>query len=556
MNSLGKREQILSLYKQILKESSKFFDDKAKEFLKERARKRFKEYKNETNEKRVMMKWADARKALNQLKRANVFDVKAVTRVLKLTYGRIGPKRHKLLKPLIDYPSSSPRPFIRKVHRTAPPRISPPLQSLLSSQVKSLYPTLPEPKHKPLHPRRKANIMWWHYSRIMRQVIPPVTKEELETLEKKAGKGTLSSEGVARIGKINIKDMNDTTTLRLSDIPNMPKTPRDLVREVPYHTARPHNPRKRFIRRIYQRLLTQIPIMKEIPKSESFPKTNTEDKKNIGSLPEVKISDKKNLNPFSKAKSNKSTSINPSDPNKNFTITKSPWAEGRPIPLVKEKDRKGLNPEKVKNQIICHPYKIIRKTHLCIPHLIVNDIRNINFYELKNLGINALAFDKDNTLTTPYSDEIYPPFKSAWEESKKIFGNENLIIVSNSSGTGDDPGFIQAEAIEKSLGVYVLRHMSKKPSCGQELLSHFAAYNPHTIAIIGDRVFTDVLFGNLNGMFTVFTRKIISKKRDNFMATMIRRVEYKMLDYYIAKGIKPPFHPFLKNKDSGFLKKE
>jgi hypothetical protein len=29
-----------------------------------------------------------------------------------------------------------------------------------------------------------------------------------------------------------------------------------------------------------------------------------------------------------------------------------------------------------------------------------------------------------------------------------------------------------------------------------------------------------------------------------------------MMDYYVAKGIKSPSHPFLKNKDSGFLKKE
>jgi hypothetical protein len=183
--------------------------------------------------------------------------------------------------------------------------------------------------------------MWWHYSKIVKQAMPPVTKEELEMLEKKAGKGTLSSEGVAIIGRINIKDKNDTTTLRFPDIPDVPKTPRDQVREVPYHTAKPHNPRKRFIRRIYQRLLAQIPIMKEISKSESFPKTNTEDKKIRDSLPDVKMSDKKNLNPLSEGP----------DPNKNFVITKSLWADGRPIPLVKEKDRKGLNPEKVKNQV-------------------------------------------------------------------------------------------------------------------------------------------------------------------------------------------------------------
>jgi hypothetical protein len=203
--------------------------------------------------------------------------------------------------------------------------------------------------------------MWWHYSKIMKQVMPPVTDEELEMLEKKAGKGTLSSEGVARIGRNIPRNKNDPTTLRLPDIPNIPKTPRDLVKEVPYHTAKPHHPRKRFIRRIYQRLLTQIPIMKEIPKLsststhsslDSLSKTDIKDKMNIKSLPDIKIPDKKDLKSLSETnKPNIEYPINPPDPNKSFVITKSPWADGRPIPLVKKKDRKGLDPEEVKSQI-------------------------------------------------------------------------------------------------------------------------------------------------------------------------------------------------------------
>ncbi|CAG8598762.1 9648_t:CDS:10 [Funneliformis caledonium] len=417
------------------------------------------------------------RNALNQLKRANVFDVKAVMRVLELTYGRSGPKRYELLKTCINYPSPSPQPFLRKVPRTAPPRISPSLQALLSSQDKSLYPILPEPKHKPLHPRRKANIMWWHYSKIMKQVMPPVTKEELEILEQKAGKGTLSSEGLARIGRNFVIKDKSSMTLRLPNIPNMPKTPRDLVKEDPKLHIGNNKPDKNYI---------------------NHP-------------------------------------INPPDPSKIFVITKSPWADGRPIALVKKIDWKGLNPEEVENQI--------------------GDIRDINFYKLKGIGITALAFDKDNTLTSPYSNELYPPFKDAWKEGKEEFGNENIVVVSNSVGTNDDPGFTQAKVVEKSLGVNVLRHKLKKPSCGHELISHFAAHNPYTIAVIGDRMFTDVLFGNLNGMFTIFTKSIISEKRDNFMAAMVRRVEHKILDYYVSKGIKPQFHPFLKNEDFICLKK-
>lgn len=39
--------------------------------------------------------------------------------------------------------------------------------------------------------------------------------------------------------------------------------------------------------------------------------------------------------------------------------------------------------------------------------------------------------------------------------------------------------------------------------------------------MVGDRLFTDVLFGNLNGTLTVFTRQIISEKGDNPIAARV-----------------------------------
>ena len=58
-----------------------------------------------------------------------------------------------------------------------------------------------------------------------------------------------------------------------------------------------------------------------------------------------------NKTSLSENKSNMKHLINPPDPNESFIITKSSWAGGRPIPLVRETDRKGLNFEIVKNQI-------------------------------------------------------------------------------------------------------------------------------------------------------------------------------------------------------------
>ena len=49
----------------------------------------------------------------------------------------------------------------------------------------------------------------------------------------------------------------------------------------------------------------------------------------------------------------------------------------------------------------------------------------------------------------------------------------NVAIVSNSAGTVDDPGFADRRAIEEAL------------------------------CAVGDRLLTDIMFGNLHGMLTV-----------------------------------------------------
>ncbi|CAG8496811.1 2653_t:CDS:2 [Dentiscutata erythropus] len=152
-------------------------------------------------------------------------------------------------------------------------------------------------------------------------------------------------------------------------------------------------------------------------------------------------------------------------------------------------------------------FYVFRKPQLAVPHIIVDDIRDIKFELLKRKGIKALAFDKDNTLTVPYSNEIYPQFNNAWQECKKEFGSENIIIISNSAGTADDPDFQQAKKTEDNLGVPVLRHKLKKPDGGPELISHFAHYPPEKI--------------------------------------VVRQIEYQLLVVLQTCGIKPPQHPLL-----------
>jgi phosphatidylglycerophosphatase GEP4 len=79
-----------------------------------------------------------------------------------------------------------------------------------------------------------------------------------------------------------------------------------------------------------------------------------------------------------------------------------------------------------------------------------------------------------------------------------------------------------ADEVESTLGVPVLRHAIKKPGGGGALLERFQhVAKPREMAMVGDRLFTDILFGNLNGTYTILTRKIISEKGDNAIAARV-----------------------------------
>ena len=76
----------------------------------------------------------------------------------------------------------------------------------------------------------------------------------------------------------------------------------------------------------------------------------------------------------------------------------------------------------------------------------------------------------------------------------------------------DDPGGKQAEILEKATGVTVLRHSTKKPGCGAEVLSYFRnlhdsrVMKPSQIAVVGDRLFTDVMMANMMGSWSVWVK--------------------------------------------------
>ncbi|KAI8579769.1 hypothetical protein K450DRAFT_265711 [Umbelopsis ramanniana AG] len=182
---------------------------------------------------------------------------------------------------------------------------------------------------------------------------------------------------------------------------------------------------------------------------------------------------------------------------------------------------------------IVNAFRVLRNPSLIIPHLVVDDIRQIDYKKLKQQGVKVMAFDKDNCLTAPYENRISADFEPAWKLCKDTFGHDRVIIVSNSAGTDDDKNHQQI--------MPVLRHAIKKPGGGGALLERFQhVAKPREMAMVGDRLFTDILFGNLNGTVTVLTRKIISEKGDNAIAARIRRFEHRLLDFLLKRKVDPP----------------
>ena len=188
---------------------------------------------------------------------------------------------------------------------------------------------------------------------------------------------------------------------------------------------------------------------------------------------------------------------------------------------------------------------ILREPALALPHQRVRDISELDFAELREAGCHGVIFDKDNTLTAPYSDEVHPRLAGSLRRCVETFGAERVAVLSNSAGTPDDPGGVAADALEAALGVHVLRRRHKKPRGIESVQRHFQC-DGTALLMVGDRYLTDVVFGNLHGMLTVHTQQLTTEG-DNRVAQAMRRAEDWLVARYVRRGVRAPPHPLALN---------
>ncbi|KAE9595178.1 hypothetical protein Lal_00009254 [Lupinus albus] len=188
--------------------------------------------------------------------------------------------------------------------------------------------------------------------------------------------------------------------------------------------------------------------------------------------------------------------------------------------------------------ILCSTLEIVIDPKLALPHISVPDIRYIDWAELHRKGFKGVVFDKDNTITVPYSLTPWPPLESSLDRCKLEFG-PHVAVFSNSAGLREyDHDGSKARMLENAIGIKVIRHRVKKPAgTAEEIEKHFGCKSSQLI-MVGDRPFTDIVYGNRNGFLTILTEPL-STAEEPFIVKQVRKLETSFVTYWSRKGLKP-----------------
>ena len=126
-------------------------------------------------------------------------------------------------------------------------------------------------------------------------------------------------------------------------------------------------------------------------------------------------------------------------------------------------------------------------------------IYEISFSKLRNYGINCLLIDVDGTLLSRQSNIIPSKVKIWIKDSKKFF---SLYLISN------NPSEERISKIAKELDIrYKSNALKPRKKITLDVISEMNE-DSKNIAIIGDRIFTDIIVGNRCNIQTILVKRL------------------------------------------------
>ncbi|MFQ5810820.1 MAG: YqeG family HAD IIIA-type phosphatase [Armatimonadota bacterium] len=164
------------------------------------------------------------------------------------------------------------------------------------------------------------------------------------------------------------------------------------------------------------------------------------------------------------------------------------------------------------------------------PRAVAPSLADVDIDALKAEGIRGLILDLDNTITSWRSLEVSDGILE-WLDRARAAGLA-LCIISNSSKSR------RVAELSERLGMPASARPGLKPfgpgfRRGLEMLGT----PPEATAAIGDQIFSDVLGGNRDGLYTVFVEPM---SRSEFVATkLVRVVERVALWLLRRRGMLP-----------------
>lgn len=219
-----------------------------------------------------------AQSALNQLRRANQGEWQPLMKVMLLTYGRIGKRRWDLMRPLLPAEGQNgegagkARSTSTAVDEKKPlPSLTPQLHALLLSHTRAEPPTLtrrnPTLKNltpdvpalnswmRPMPQSRVRNLTKKWYRDALERVLPPLPKDEWERLRGLAKGEIVEDMIVKRRSSVLQHEDGQGVSHVLEAVVAGGRVPTQRV-ERDIHRITP-----RFMRRVWQKVFVQCPLM-------------------------------------------------------------------------------------------------------------------------------------------------------------------------------------------------------------------------------------------------------------------------------------------------------
>ena len=167
------------------------------------------------------------------------------------------------------------------------------------------------------------------------------------------------------------------------------------------------------------------------------------------------------------------------------------------------------------------------------PTIALTRVTDITYEMLKELNIDAILLDVDNTLAPPSSQVPYIGAKS-WIDEIKAHGI-HIVICSNNFKKRVKP-------FSDSMGLECVSMSLKPTPFGFIRAKNKLKEKPDNVLVVGDQIFTDVLGANLGGMKSVLLRP---QSEEHGFTIMLRR----KMEKRTRRKLGYPIENFTKGKE-------